>query len=123
MPSTGWRTRRPLPDPTGWRSDLAGAEAEARTSNKLVFIDFTADWCPSCQELKQTLFKDPAVISAIQARFVPVRIDVDQQPEIASHFKVEQLPALAIVDPKGQTLRYEEIAPTKEEFLAWLKPG
>ena len=67
------------PERVAWQTNLPAAQDQAGKAGKLVFIDFTATWCGPCQSLKQTLWNDPEVAAAIAARFVPVRIDVDQQ--------------------------------------------
>lgn len=50
---------------------LAAAQAESRPA----LVDFTADWCPTCKELKTYTFPDPAVIAALEP-FVLLRADV-----------------------------------------------
>ena len=52
-----------VPDPRAekiWGSDLAAAQARAKTSGKLVFIDFTgSDWCPPCMALHDNVLTQP----------------------------------------------------------------
>lgn len=67
-------------DPTqqiAWREgDVEDAFAEAREANKPVLLYWGAKWCPPCNLMRQTLFKDPAFISATR-NFIPVHLDGD----------------------------------------------
>ena len=46
-------------------------------------IDFMAVWCPPCKAMEDSTFSDRAVVERASA-FVPVRIDIDKQREVAS---------------------------------------
>ena len=63
--------------PIAWREgDVDDALAEARETGKPVMLYWGAKWCPPCNRLKSTVFKDPAFIAQTR-RFVPVHLDGD----------------------------------------------
>ncbi|MDB5686439.1 MAG: dihydroneopterin aldolase, partial [Rhizorhabdus sp.] len=60
-----------------WREgDVDDAFAEAKEANKPVLLYWGAKWCPPCNLMKQTLFKDPNFI-AETGNFIPVHLDGD----------------------------------------------
>ncbi len=69
-------------------------EAEVVASDTPVLIDFWAPWCPPCRMLKPEVEKLAASMQG-KARFAFV--NVDDEPELASMFQVQSIPALFIV--------------------------
>ena len=60
-----------------WRDgDVDDALAEAKESGKPVLLYWGAKWCPPCNQLKSTLFRDPNFIAQTR-NFVPVHLDGD----------------------------------------------
>ncbi len=45
-------------------------------------VDFMAEWRPPCRKIEDSTFSYPGVIKK-SSLFIPVRIDVDKQGEIA----------------------------------------
>lgn len=71
-------------------------------SDKLVLIDFYADWCAPCKEMKPYLDK----ISVEMANKVEViRIDADANAELCKSLKVSALPVLKLY--KNEQLLWE----------------
>jgi thiol:disulfide interchange protein DsbD len=99
-----------------WRSDYEMALSDARTGEKPVLIDFTADWCLACKELERFTFQDARVIQEAQ-RFVPIRVDATriegEVENILRRHRVLGLPAVVFVDSEGRTLDEPRI----NEFL------
>jgi thioredoxin-like negative regulator of GroEL len=83
-----------------WRSDYGTALQESRASEKPAFVYFTATWCGPCQTMKHTTWADKEVEAALRA-FVPVKVDLDHQPDVARQFAVEAIPAYVVLDPAG----------------------
>ena len=68
-----------------WGHNLDSAFAIASNSNKLIMIDFMAEWCPPCKEMDKVTFSNTNIIKKSN-EFIPVRIDVDKQKNIAEEY-------------------------------------
>ena len=59
-----------------WLTDLPKAQAEAKTENKLVLIDFTgSDWCPWCIKLDKETLSQPEFADYAAKNLVLVKVD------------------------------------------------
>jgi thiol:disulfide interchange protein DsbD len=51
-----------------------------RKENRVVLVEFTADWCGNCLALETTVFHDEKTVKAIESgRVVPVRVDLTKK--------------------------------------------
>ena len=72
---------------------------EVLKADKMVLIDFYADWCAPCKALAPTLdqFADENV-----GKVKVVKINIDDNPELAAAFGVKSIPLLVTMkDGKG----------------------
>lgn len=88
-------------------------------SSKPMVIDFFATWCGPCKQLAPVLEK---IEENHKGEVIFRRIDVDKEPELAMEFRVEAVPTLMFVTPKGeyQTLLGYQDAPVIEAKIAEL---
>lgn len=85
-----------------WREgDVDDAFAEAREAHKPVLLYWGAKWCPPCNLMKQTLFKDPAFIAETRS-FIPVHLDGDAKDAQlwGDKFGIQGYPTVIILTPE-----------------------
>jgi len=68
-----------------WTYNIDEGLAKAKRHGKPVMVDFMAVWCPGCKAMDDSTFVSPAVIRRAGA-FIPVRIDIDTQREVAAKY-------------------------------------
>jgi thioredoxin len=73
------------------------------TSDKLVLVDFYAEWCAPCKRMKPYLEE---IAKDMNATVTVVRIDVDQHPSLMKELKIEELPVLRTY--KKGTMTWEQ---------------
>jgi len=88
-----------------WRTDFDGALAEARSANKRVLVDFSADWCPPCVAMKHDVWPHPQVARAVDAGFVPLLVDADRDTVLAARYQVSSIPTVLLLDADGRVVK------------------
>ena len=68
-------------------------EQEVLKSDKVVLLDFYAQWCGPCKMIAPTLEE----IAAENEHIKVCKIDVDEVPELARQFKVTSIPLLVVM--------------------------
>lgn len=86
-------------------------------SNKLVLVDFYADWCAPCKKMKPYLDE---ISKEMKDKVVVVRIDADANKALAKALKVDALPVLLLYKGKKQIWSYKGYI-SKAEVVKKLK--
>jgi thiol:disulfide interchange protein len=110
---------RPANDLVPWRTDVDAAIDSARVAGKPALLYFTATWCGPCQQMKQDTWSDAAVEARLRD-YVPVKIDIDQNGELARRYNTEAVPMFVLVDKDGQTIKRTTGYMTPVQFIAWV---
>jgi thioredoxin len=95
-------------------------EAEVIQSDLPVVVDFYADWCAPCRQLGPILDRLSAEFSG-QIKFV--KINCDDEQELAAAFEVTGLPTLAFIDQGQRVGQFAGLPPESElrlELQNWL---
>lgn len=87
-----------------WVANLQTAKRQAAEQNKLVMVHFYGEQCPPCRTLEANVFSQPEVGGVVAAACVPVKVNVDRQPEIARQFRVRQWPTDVFLTATGQVV-------------------
>ena len=89
----------------------------ATGSDKPIVLDFYADWCGPCRMLAPVFDE---VAEEHPADYLYCRVNVDEEPALASRFGISVIPTLVRVD-KGNVLDESTGYLPKEELLSFLK--
>jgi protein disulfide-isomerase len=71
--------------------------------------------------LDQNVFSQPQVAAAIEQDFVPVRVDADASPALASAFRIDRVPTEFVMTPDGNVLYNPPIPDKPETYVAQLQ--
>lgn len=74
-----------------WQSYQSGMKKIA-DENKKGFIHFYTDWCTYCKLMNQKTFTNDAVIAFLNQNFVPIRVDAEEQRNVAKKYGVSSFP-------------------------------
>lgn len=91
-------------------------ENEVLRSSKPVLVDFYADWCGPCRMVSPVVDQ----IANEHPEYKVVKVNVDEQPELASKFNVMSIPALFVVN-NGQVVNKSVGAKPKAQILSMLQ--
>lgn len=91
-------------------------EQEVLKSNEPVLLDFWASWCGPCRMLSSILEE----LAAENPDVKVVKINTDEQMELATQFNVMSIPAIFVVKD-GQVVNQTVGVQPKENLLALLK--
>jgi protein disulfide-isomerase len=100
-----------------WLTDLPKAQAQAKSENKLVYIDFNgSDWCPPCKQLRAVLSSSKAFAGFAKTNLVLVDIDFPQRKKqseelksaneaLSTKYHIEGFPTVIVLSGDGKELK------------------
>ena len=89
---------------------------EVMNSEKPVLLDFWASWCGPCRMVGPIIDE----IAAEHPEYKVVKINVDEEPELASEFQVVSIPTLVVMK-NGQIVHQSAGARPKNQILAMMR--
>jgi hypothetical protein len=81
-----------------WNNDLF---AHATAEKRFVILDLEAVWCHWCHVMEKTTYADPTVQKLLSAKYLPVRVDQDANPDLSSRYGDWGWPATIVFAPDG----------------------
>ena len=103
-----------------WREWNESAFGDARTEEKPVLLTLGATWCHWCHVMDDTSYSDDRVIELVKSRFIPVRVDVDQRPDISLRYNQGGFPSVVFLTGTGEFLTGRPYTPP-DEMVALLE--
>ena len=87
-----------------------------KNSEKLVLLDFFADWCGPCRMVAPILHE----IAEERSDIIVGKINVDDEEELAMQFGVYSIPTLVVMK-NGEVVKQASGARPKAQILAMLE--
>eukprot|EP00347_Sterkiella_histriomuscorum_P018814 403344069 len=91
-------------------------EFVAQAGDRPVFVDFYATWCGKCELLKPDL---EAIADAHLEQAIYIKVDVEENEEIAEEFQVESLPTVIVL--RGREKKGEMKGSKPENFKKFME--
>lgn len=123
---------KPASKELAWLNDFDAGLAEAKRSNKPVFIDFTGYTCGNCRVMEATVFPHPR-IQDLLAGYVRVKLYTDDEKNQAAsdryvklqeeRFQSAALPFYVLLTPDNQVIATHSFDRNIETFAAFLEMG
>jgi protein disulfide-isomerase len=103
-----------------WQPTLDVAKRIAGQTNRLVLIHFWSTSCGPCQRMEHEVFTRPEVAAAIEAAYVPVKLNADYFPGTARQFNITHLPTDVVITPQGQVVASSTGARAFDKYIDML---
>src|SRR6201988_1024511 len=103
---------------SGWGDDLF---ARASAQKRFVILDLEAVWCHWCHVMEKTTYANPEVRELLAAKYLPVRVDQDANPDLSSRYGDWGWPATIVFGPDGTEIAKIRDAIAPERMQALLK--
>jgi uncharacterized protein YyaL (SSP411 family) len=80
--------RSAMHQPVNWHEWGEEAFATAKRENKPILLDIGAVWCHWCHVMDRESYDDREIAQLVNERFVAVKVDRDERPDIDSRYQV-----------------------------------
>jgi uncharacterized protein YyaL (SSP411 family) len=80
--------RSAMHQPIRWHEWGEEAFETAKRENKPILLDIGAVWCHWCHVMDRESYDDPEIAQIVNERFVAIKVDRDERPDIDSRYQV-----------------------------------
>jgi len=80
--------RSAMHQPIQWHEWGDEAFEKAKRENKPILLDIGAVWCHWCHVMDRESYEDPETAQIINERFIAIKVDRDERPDIDSRYQV-----------------------------------
>ncbi len=101
-----------------WRTWGDAAFAEARELNRPVMNAISAERCHWCHVMDENTYSVPDIIEVINDRYVPVRVDNDERPDVNRRYNMGGWPSTVFLTPEGEIIHGATYIPPEQFWQA-----
>ena len=91
-----------------WRADYDAARKESAEKGKPIFLEFMTDECFHCRRLEAGPFRDEEVVTLLNERFIPLKVDANRSPKLVQALRIQAYPTMIIAGADGKILGFLE---------------
>ncbi|NOT38848.1 MAG: thioredoxin family protein [Saprospiraceae bacterium] len=79
---------------------------QAKSQDKLLFMDAYTTWCGPCKRMSAMTFPDPTVGEYYNTNFINIKVDMEKEegPQLAQKYSVGSYPTLLYIDGDGKVV-------------------
>ncbi|MBA3376935.1 MAG: thioredoxin domain-containing protein, partial [Actinobacteria bacterium] len=97
-----------------WRTWGPDAFEEAEAQDRPILLSISAVWCHWCHVMDETSYSDDQVIQGINERFIPIRVDNDERPDVNRRYNMGGWPTTAFLTPDGEIIHGGTYVPPEQ---------
>lgn len=110
--------------PVDWYPWGEEAFRKAKAEDRPILLDIGAVWCHWCHVIDRESYEDPETAEIINARFVPIKVDRDERPDIDSRYQLAVSaisgqggwPLTAFLTPEGKVFFGGTYFPPEDKY-------
>lgn len=91
--------------PIPWSEWTLLAFDRAEAEKKPILLSLVTAWSDECAVMDRTTYEHPHVVSLIDTRFVPIRVDADRRPDLNERYNLGGWPTTVCLTHAGDLLR------------------
>ncbi len=105
------------PSPS-WETNLKAAQEQASRTNRLVLVHCWTPSCGPCRAMEQTVFADPNVTHSLSQHYVPVKLNLQDDPEFGRKYGIKTIPTDVVIAPDGTMIEMVNSPRTSETYVS-----
>jgi len=76
----------------------------AHREDRPILLSISGTWCHWCHVMDETTYSDPRIIDMLTSRFIPIRVDTDERPDVNGRYNAGGWPTTAFLTPEGDVI-------------------
>ena len=101
-----------------WETNVQTAQEQAGRSNRLVLVHCWTPSCGPCRAMEQTVFADPNVTHSLSQHYVPVKLNLQDDPDFGRKYGIKTIPTDVVIKPNGELVELTNSPRTSETYIA-----
>jgi uncharacterized protein YyaL (SSP411 family) len=84
-----------------WHDWCRESFEQAAEEGRPIFLFLGAFWDPATRMVEEKIFSLPEISALVNDDYLPIRVDLDQRPDIYDRYSTEGWPSMSILTPQG----------------------